>query len=295
MKSITKCTKYILIISIIAYLPILSAKTLISCSHPELCKLAEFTFKENQMLDFEFVSLVKIVGDPHEYEPRNAEVKNLINADILITGPAELNPWIKKVNYQRSKNTNLKTILLPLNKTDLALYAKDGTLPTSEALSHFWLYPKVMCSIKTNLEKQLVALKMLVVLPSNKACLPLAEKIEADLRVTLSTVNFPLVLTHDALLPLLEKLSQRDTQIVAIKGSGHHQETTPKAVKNLYDALRGPRVIWIEEESIRVPQNVLAKKRSTDITIKIDTAHSEGPSLFPVLVELNEKLKANKI
>ena len=63
-----------------------------------------------------------------------------------------LNPWIKKLNYQRSKFTGAKTITIPLTKTDIAYYPQ----ATIEALSHFWLYPKIFCSFKAQLEKELL-------------------------------------------------------------------------------------------------------------------------------------------
>jgi ABC-type Zn uptake system ZnuABC Zn-binding protein ZnuA len=277
--------------SLINYLPAVKADTIVSCSHPQLCALAQTIFTENHMKDFKFQNLVAIAGDPHEYEPSSAEVKSLIKADILIAGPVELNPWIKKVNYQRSKIIALKTLNLPMEKQDYALY------PTAshEALSHFWLYPKVYCALKTKLEEQLVASNLLIVLPNKKSCSAEAVKIENDLQVTLSALKLPVVLTHDALLPLLETLSKNSANVVAIKGSGHHSEATPTSVKKLYDALKKPQVIWVEEKSINVPQNIMSKKRKNDLTINIDTAAPiETQSYFPILNELNDKLKVIK-
>ena len=118
-------------------------------------------------------------------------------------------------------------------------------------------------------------------------------RIEKELTNTLAQIKKPVVLTHDALLPLLGTLSGKDATVVAIKGSGHHQEATPASVKKLYDALKAPTVIWIEEVGIKVPANILAKKRSTDITIDLDTANSEGLHYFQVLESLNTKLKAH--
>lgn len=277
--------------SLFAYLPAAFAASAISCSHPELCRLAETIFVENHLTGTKFYSLVKIVGDPHEYEPSSSEVKNLIVADLLISGPVELNPWIKKVNYQRSKSNNLRTINVPLEGSEYAFYPS----ASHESLSHFWLYPRIYCSLKTKLEEQLVAQKLLVINPSKNSCLREAQKIEVDLARTLEEVKMPVVLTHDALLPLLTSLIKNEAKVVAIKGSGHHQETNPTAIKNLYDALKMPKVIWVEEVGINVPPNILAKKRSGDITIKIDTANSQGLSYFPVLKEFNDKLKALKL
>ncbi len=262
----------------------------LQCSHPELCRLARIVLEENQVSGYEFQSLVKIVGDPHEYEPTINEVKALIKAEMLISGPHDLNPWIKKINYQRSKLSNTKTISLPLTKSDYALYPNGG----HEALSHFWLYPKIFCAMKARLEKELLDMKILSALTSKKNCADEEKKIEKDLKETLLSVKIPVVLTHDALLPLLRSLAPTAT-IAAIKGSGHHQESGPEDVKKLYNALKAPKVIWLEETGINIPQNILAKKRSADLTLAIDTATSSGAQYFQILETLNEKFKAQKL
>ena len=281
----------LLLISLISYLPAISSAHVISCSHPEMCRLAQIILSENKVADIEFKNVVKIVGDPHEYEPTTTEVKDLIKAEILIAGPAELNPWIKKVNYQRSKSTQSKTLSIPLTKEELTLYPGGN----HEALSHFWLYPKIFCALKSKLEAQLVSQNIMKAQGSKNICPEEAKKIEADLKATIQNIKLPLVLTHDALLTFLESVStDSHNKVVAIKGSGHHQETSPKSVKKLYDALKEPKVIWVDELGINIPQNIVSKKRNTDLTVKIDTANSTGNSYFPVLNELNEKLKAIK-
>lgn len=286
--------KHHLILTILAcfinYLPTAQAETLVTCSHPELCRMAQSIFAENQITNYQFVSSVKIVGDPHEYEPSTTEVKDLIKAQILVSGPLELNPWIKKVNYQRSKMSGLKTINVPMEKSEYAFYPG----ATHEALSHFWLYPKIFCALRSKLEDQFIALNMLAANTAKKTCSTEEQKIENELKATLISVKLPIVLTHDALLPLLESLSANKANVVAIKGSGHHQEATAKSVKKLYDALKSPKVIWINEAGINIPQNILSKKRSADQVIAIDTANSTGKGYFPILNELNEKLKALK-
>ena len=243
---------------------------------------------ENHVKNYDFTTLVSISGDPHDYEPTTTEVKNLIKAEILISGPTELNPWVKKINYQRSKISNVKSVNVQIDKKDYAQYPGG----THEALSHFWLYPKIFCSLKTRLEEELVASKILSASSEKKSCSEAALKIENELRETMTNINIPVVLTHDALLPLLESLTKTPSEVVAIKGSGHHHEASPRAVKKLYDALKKPKVIWVEETGINVPANIMAKKRPVDLTIKIDTAKTEGMEYFQILQAFNEKLKA---
>jgi hypothetical protein len=252
----------------------------ISCSHAELCKLVQLIAIENSIKDLKTESLINISGDPHEYEPSTAEIKSLLGTPFLLTGPNELNPWIKKINFQRSKNSSLKTISLLFEKKHFDFYPK----ASAEALSHFWLYPKIYCSFKTQLEKELKQSGLAV---AEKKCD--AAPVEASLSLALSKIKMPVILTHDALLPLLTSLSPLQT-IVAIKGSGHHEETGTDAIKKMYKALENTKVIWIVEQGINVPQNILNKIRPVDIVIKIDTAKSKSLTAFSVLEELAQKL-----
>jgi ABC-type Zn uptake system ZnuABC Zn-binding protein ZnuA len=256
----------------------------ISCSHAELCKMAGLIVLENKISDLKTETLINISGDPHEYEPTPAEVKNLISAPILLTGPIELNPWIKKINFQRAKSTALKTISIIFSPADYKLYPN----ASGEILSHFWLYPKVYCSLKTKLESELIKLNYKI--DNKKICD--SQTAEKDLQKTLEKSNSPIILTHDALLPLMLYLDKnKNRSIVAIKGSGHHEETGPQAIKKMYDALKAPQVIWIQEKNINIPLNILNKMRVSDKIIKLDTAQGLEGNPFSVITELSTKLK----
>lgn len=259
-----------------------SASGPIYCSHIEICKMLNHIALENKLSDLKTENLVNITGDPHEYEPSSGEIKNLINAPLLITGPNELNPWIKKVNFQRSKSPSLKTISLLFEKNYFDFYPK----ASGEALSHFWLYPKIYCSLKTKLEIEMI--KLGYVLKSKDKCS--ANAAEETLKAALTKIKQPIILTHDALLPLLQNLDPTHT-IVAIKGSGHHEETSALSIKKMYDALEAPVAVWVIETGINVPQNIQSKIRKNDIILKIDTANTKETSPFSVLTELTEKLK----
>ncbi len=273
-----------IIITVILYLANLEAFafTTINCSHAELCKLVNLIARENKLSNLKTESLVNISGDPHEYEPSTLEIKNLMNAPLLITGPNELNPWIKKINSQRAKSANLKTISLLFNKDHLKAYPN----ASAEVLSHFWLYPKIYCSLKSQLEEDMK--KNGFIITTKGTCD--SKSIEEELQKVLSKIKTPIILTHDALLPLLLQLSP-STSITAIKGSGHHEETSSKSVKRMYDALKSPVAIWVIEAGINVPSNIKSKIRKNDITLTIDTANSKNENPFSVLTELTEKLK----
>jgi hypothetical protein len=245
------------------------------CSHPEICSMI------NQLSDAKTESLVSITGDPHEYEPSILEIKKLISAPILITGPTELNPWIKKVIFQRRKIATIQTVSILFDEKDYLLYSQ----VTGEALSHFWLYPKVYCSLKLKMADRLVSLGF--ALKPNKPCD--SKTPEDKLRFVLQKIKSPIILTHDALLPLLLNLAPKQL-IVAIKGSGHHEEANPASIKKMYNALDSKKVIWIEETGINIPQNIINKIRPSDFVVKIDTSKGKEGAEFSVLKELTEKL-----
>lgn len=282
-----KTSKYFFILFFILLNYTAAAQTTLYCAHPELCKMAKNILLDNNINDVLTVELVTMSGDPHEYEPKAAEIKSLISAPILITGPHELNPWLKKILEQRALIKEAVTISLPLTPAELRFYKN----AKAEALSHFWLYPKVYCTLKIRLNNELKNIKI-----------PITKKSQCDiltsekaLRSALSKIKRPIILTHDAILPLLEQLKQNEEQkIVAIKGSGHHEELSAGALKNMYDALKSPSVIWIKEKGINIPANIFNKIRSSDKLIEIDSSQSLLSSPFSVLLELAQKLEQIK-
>jgi len=277
--------KSIISLTILVYLigMQVSFGNILYCSHPELCRMIRQIAHENNLAGIQTESLVSITGDPHEYEPSILEIKKLINAPILITGPNELNPWTQKINSQRSKAPTLKTISILFDQKDYLAY-KDAN---HEAISHFWLYPKIYCSLKNKLESNLKQLGHEL----KKLSICDYKKPEDQLRSVLINIKYPIILTHDALLPLFLNLApERANQIVAIKGSGHHEEASPISIKKMYNALSSSKVLWIQELGINVPQNIINKIRPTDTVIKIDTAKGLENDSFSVLNELVKKL-----
>lgn len=255
----------------------LFGSTTLFCSHPELCSLVK------QLTSTPSESLVNITGDPHEFEPSIQEIKKLLTTPFLITGPTELNPWIKKIVFQRSKIPSLKTISITFDQTDYQSYANAN----GDVLSHFWLYPKVYCSLKNKMAQELKRFAISVTENSNCD----AETISNKLSKTLSQISLPIILTHDALLPLFLSLNNaKDKKIIAIKGSGHHSEISPDAIKNMYGALSSKKVIWIKEDGINIPQNIVNKIRANDIVLSIDTSKTKSNTPFSILLEINDKL-----
>lgn len=265
----------------------------VTCSHSELCQLAKRITEEHKLTQFSFRTLVTMTGDPHEFEPTAGELKSLINAPLLIAGPHELNPWIKKVNYQRAKNPAKKTLTLELLKKHSDLYQAGNTHSSKEALSHFWLYPKIYCTFRDELEQKMIEANLLQKTVKS-SCAAVADRAENDLRLSMQKLTLPVILTHDALLPLLNALKTAKVTVIAIKGSGHHEETSSSSVKKLYDVLKYPKAIWIEESGIHIPANILNRKRQGDVVIKIDTAKDTGNGPFSTLLQLSSELSKNQ-
>jgi ABC-type Zn uptake system ZnuABC Zn-binding protein ZnuA len=263
----------------------LHANEIIFCSHPEVCNL----LNKIKIDSVATKSLVVISGDPHEFEPNANQIKDLLTANPLVTGPLELNPWIKKISYLRSKNPGLKTISLKLNEKQIRFYS-NGNL---EALSHFWLYPQIQCDFINQL-----ALNREVLSKINKQKIKCnVTEIENKISQTISKLNSPIVLTHDALSPLLTtygKSTNKNFKIINLKGSNHHEEISSNSLKNLYQNINGQHVIWILERDIKIPDAINAKIKSSDKVINIDSANSSTSSVsqdeFQVLTKLLDEL-----
>lgn len=247
----------------------------VACSHEEICKLVQSIDSQTKTK-----VLVNIKGDPHEFEPSADEIKSFLSAPILIVGPIELNPWIKKIHYQRSKNPALKTYSFTLNPDISKFYQSDN----KEALSHFWLYPRFFCDFKN----QLFSFDLFSQIKNKTKCE--LTNIEKLLESKLKNINQPIVLTHDALYPLLRKYTKAEIAIINLKGSNHHEEISPLAIKKIYQIKQQP-IIWILEKNISVPDAIKTIIKNNDQKIYIDTAKSENPNEFAILATLLKEIK----
>lgn len=249
----------------------------VACTHEEVCSLVSKSFKEKLITR----PLVVINGDPHEFEPTPSQIKNLLNAPILVSGPIELNPWIAKVLNEREKNKKLITVSLQLKKEQQTTYQTHNT----EALSHFWLYPQVYCDFKN----QLLHHSAFQNLTKMKDCN--VENIEFSLREHLKNIQLPFILSHDALEPLLKFYGPKSLNIISLKSSTHHDEVSPASIKKMYSSLNNGKVIWLIETGIDIPHNISSKIRSTDTMLKIDTSKNINDVEFSTLNELLKQLK----
>lgn len=246
----------ILFIYILFIAPSVFATTEVSCSHPEICKLISY-YSDGQIKTF---PLVNINSDPHEFEPTTNEIKALIKAKNLIIGPLELHPWLRKISYQRNKISGQKTFQLKVSKEVTDYYKSQNV----EALSHFWLYPMARCDLKKQLDS---------VLKLSKACE--YKTIEKNIREKLAKVNYPIILTHDALHPFISFYSGNLINIIPLKGSGHHDEVSFDAIKKLSKVLANNKATWIIEQNISIPISIKKQIKDSSRIIKLDTGVSD--------------------
>jgi ABC-type Zn uptake system ZnuABC Zn-binding protein ZnuA len=248
-----------------------AAKEVIHCSHSEICSLASKILDESLV---ELKSEVVIVGDPHDFVPKSDSIKKLMDAKILLSGPNALNPWMKKINDQRNKSAEKKTLFLSIDSKFRSIYPQ----ASGEALAHFWLYPSIYCSQLSQLYKELEKNNLKLLLKSNplslEKCAEQAALLDKEFAEALLKLKYPIILTHDALYAYILKVNPDPFKVLAIKGSGHHEEASPQSIKKLYQMLKNQKVVWLEEKGIHVPENVMNKKRKDDIVIFLDTAKS---------------------
>ncbi len=246
-------------------------KDVIHCSHFEVCSLAK-KILNTSLVDLK--SEIVIQGDPHDFVPKTESIKKLMDAKWLISGPLELNPWMKKINEQRNKKVENITINLAIDSKFRSIHPQGS----GEALAHFWLYPSIYCSLLSQLYQEIEKKNLVHFIKKNamtvNQCLENAAKLDKDFLTAMTKLKFPIVLTHDALFAYILKANPDPLKVMAIKGSGHHEEASPQTIKKLYQFLKNSQVVWLEEKGIHVPDNVRNKKRKNDHIIFLDTAQS---------------------
>lgn len=100
-------------------------------------------------------------------------------------------------------NDSHVTFILSLSTEDYALYKNNNQNTNKEALSHFWLYPKIYCLLRSQFEKLAKDKKLFKIKNSIlDSCQSEASKIENEIKTNLerlAKLKIPLILTHDAL------------------------------------------------------------------------------------------------
>jgi hypothetical protein len=239
--------KYIYLITLLI-IPTLSAMEL-TCTHPQVCKMMDELLKDQGV---KIVPELIVQGDPHHFEPRPHQIKPLLKAQFLIGPAISQQPWLKKVTGMRRPD-------------------KSYMLPSFKSGDHFWLNPKHHCMAKNIYYQQLMNW-----FPVPKIIIKCQHtKTEKKWR-ELNTKKFGLILTHDALIPWLEKLNIRYFSLDSGKHQTkdghklHHKGLTPQLLKNLEKQLSlHKKWIWIKEKGFPFP-NALRKMANPNNIIEWD-------------------------
>ena len=240
------------------------------CTHPQACNLVSESLLDSDKHVFKLAIDKEL--DPHHHELSPLEIKSLITAEYLIIAPEELQPWVKTILKKRSKNTLI-----------ISLSDEVKNLQNTHQLSHFWLYPEQLCFNKKFIRTQLKKYKFKV---NNHKC---NKDYLNNMSNTLKDLNSKsYVLSHDALSGLFSKFKINH---IALKGSHHHDSIDSKKMKILQKFKKKyPTLTWIKESNVKIPHNIINKKRTTDSIIELDITGKLGTKSEQVLLDLITKL-----
>lgn len=200
---------------------------------------------------------ISTVGDPHHIEPTSSEVKKMLNSDVLLSAPMQLHPWSQSVTTMRGQS-NKRTLEFETADAFKTVFKN----ASNEALAHFWLYPKIHCDYWHQFHAWLK-------IKSKPPKCPYLE-IEKQLEQAASAIKLPIIISHDALVPLLRSWG---IDAYAIRGAGHHQEPGPAQLKALQKLLvKHEKVIWLVESRIHFPASIKTMQRAQDQKIDIDSS-----------------------
>ncbi|PIP89237.1 MAG: hypothetical protein COW01_06850 [Bdellovibrionales bacterium CG12_big_fil_rev_8_21_14_0_65_38_15] len=270
-------SKFLLCLFILCSTPVFATTWV--CTHPQVCQLTQDLYQSSGLESPHLVKAIASILDPHEVEPNSAELKGLFKAEVVISAPSEMHPWIVPILKMRQKQSHLKSFQYNISKSLKAKYKNAST----EALAHFWLYPDIKCDFYQKL-KQWIEIKA-----DEKPCPYMAD---ADFLSEVEKTT-PIIVSHDALVPLLISYG---IKAYSIKGSGHHEEPSPKQLKNVQNILKQyPKVLWIVEKQIHFPHSIEQLQRKSDKIIKIDTNNDFPSTGLSALEDLKRLLQKSEL
>ena len=227
------------------------------------------------------VSEVVFVGDHHHYEPNSKIIKSFIQTPVLITGPLALHPWLSPILKNRSEK------LITINSAIDMKFTEIYQTKNQETLAHFWLYPDIACDILMQYQNKFRKKKISFREMAESKCLEHFSKSLQTIKNAAKNITAPLVLTHDALLPLLSHLGLK---VLSLKGSGHHEEISPEAVKALHLQTKNTSVIWIQETGFETPMAIKRLIKNNDRVIQVDANGNMGENVSEVLQKIGNKI-----
>lgn len=242
----------------------------IACSHPQVCRLIDWMY-DDKAIQTSF-PIGQITGDPHHFEPSPKDLKSLLEAPLLVSAPLQLQPWLRGVLRQRTRNQELNT--LTLSTTNFKNYYPRAS---RESLAHFWLFPEAICSMAEQIN---VFLREEYKNDSEEPleykidCQKIQKQLAQSFKNFQEQTGYTLILTHDALTPLLKKY---EVKHLALRSSGHGDRINSRHLRELENLINQSKytpLIWVEEDQLLKNSQLQAKKRDFDLTLNLTT---DGP------------------
>lgn len=250
------------------------AQPLITTTHPQVANLIREYLPRStkfQVLEAGFSQ------DPHHFEPTLKLQKQILDAELLLTPPVALQPWLLTLMKTHKKRTFSPALPRKLH------------FPP-EVLAHFWLIPEVACLLRkqymTFLEKKF----------SNTKTLPCTEKdlVESLVKTRLKGLKIKVLVSHNALLPFFNESS---IPVLALEGSGHHHGIsldTRKKAQTFATKKDGLQLVYIQEfnHSPHWVEHLI--KANNGRIIKWNPNGKSGENWTSPLISLINKLKESR-
>lgn len=257
----------------------LAVDTKLVCAHHQLCNLVLELLDRGEHKKLQ-AAFVNENSDPHETSLAPALLKIYYQAKYLILPDPALAPWLTSVLKNRKA---MDTFVAEVSSESIT-----GSYPG--ALAHFWLYERELCALNQSLAAKLKAWG-LKLRPHATECASarfriLAKKLKAGL------YDQMVILTHNALAPLLESLGAR---FIILKSGAHAHELSPDVFKEVHQLLEKYKsLLWIVESEIGLPPQLSSLIRTEDKKVVVKVSGRYGESTFTPLEELSALLNARE-
>ncbi|MGB0453060.1 MAG: hypothetical protein ACPGJV_05035 [Bacteriovoracaceae bacterium] len=271
-----------------------SEKT-ISTVHPQLKLLVDEALSDLKLKDYQSQNLISIQGDPHHFEPPLSSIKKVLASKNLVAPPYEVFPWMKSIEIKRKRDSKLKSLGLEKSFNErLPKYRKLYPTMNDHQLAHFWLIPEVGCDFYNEIINFLNSSNK----DSSTKCPYQIDTLKKRIKNILSNKNFTLILTHDAVYPLLSHFSWNHTLV--IKESHHGNQVRATDLKTLYKLTHkksSKPIVWILEKNMPLSARIRRRIKEADIILKVDSpglkSKQASQTLNTTLIKLAKALETH--
>lgn len=242
------------------------AKQQVTCTHPQVCRLVIWGHEVSETLSPQSIEAISPIDfssvDPHHFEPTMNDIRELIEAPVLITMPLAYQPWLRRVLRERARRAELKTLSL-----DLENWARHYPNASTEALSHFWLFPEGVCASLEQVFSFLEIEKSPTLTQTH--CTKYSEELKNIFTLLNKKNSHPIIISHNALAPLFNKYH---VNYLALRGAGHSERISSRQIRQLEEILRQARrsehsLYWINEHQIMARRPLNQYVLETDLVL----------------------------